>query len=317
MLKTAIIGAGGISRSHIAGWNSVEGAELVALCDIRPECMKDYTDKRQYTDFDEMLENEEIDILDICLPTYLHADYAVRAMERGINVLCEKPLSLRREDVSRVYGAAEKNNVKVMIAQVLRFWPEYMLIKDLYDKKTYGRLLSGSMSRLSRYPGWSWDGWMADENRSGLVPFDLHIHDLDFLVWAFGKPESVSKFRSKLPYQDYVRASYSFGGFSVTAEAAWFAAPYPFSAGFRFQFENALAVLEGGKLTIYEREGKVFCPIGNAEGDTGNIGLPASNAYVNEIRYFADCVKNNAEPERVKPCELETVIDILNSLSEK
>ena len=74
MLKIGLIGVGGISGAHIPVWENMEDAELVALCDIRPERMEKYPDKRRYTDFDEMLANEELDILDICLPTYLHAE---------------------------------------------------------------------------------------------------------------------------------------------------------------------------------------------------------------------------------------------------
>ena len=87
MLKVGLVGVGGISGAHIPVWEAMENAELVALCDIRPERMEKYDGKRCYLDFDEMLANEELDILDICLPTYLHADFAVKAMEKGINVI--------------------------------------------------------------------------------------------------------------------------------------------------------------------------------------------------------------------------------------
>lgn len=155
---------------------------------------------------------------------------------------------------------------------------------------------------------------MMDEKRSGLVPFDLHIHDLDFMVYAFGKPKKSVNFRAKRSDQDYINAVYEFDGFFITSEASWYASPYPFSAGFLFQFENAVAALENGVMTIYERGGKVFSPIGGSGGDTGDIGLPASNAYANEIRYFTDCVKSGNIPDRVKPDELETVLDILECL---
>ena len=314
MLKVALVGVGGISGAHIPVWDAMGDAELIALCDIRPEQMNKYDDKRRYTDFEEMLEKERIDILDICLPTYLHADYSVKAMEKGINVICEKPISLKHEDVARVYDAAKMNNVKFMIAQVLRFWPEYEVVKKLYDEKTYGKLLSGSMSRLGCYPSWSWDGWMMDEKRSGLVPFDLHIHDLDFMVYAFGKPKNVTDFRAKRPDQDYISAVYEFNGFHITSEASWYASLYPFTAKFLFQFENAVVAFENGKMTVYERGGKVFSPISESDSDTGEIGLPSSNAYANEINYFAECVKSGKNPDKVKPEELETVIDILNNL---
>lgn len=292
MLKVGLVGVGGISGAHIPAWQSMEDVELVALCDVRPEQMTRYPELRQYTDMDDMLAKEQLDILDICLPTYLHADAAVKAMERGIHVLSEKPVSLKTEDVHRLYETAKRNNVRFMVAQVLRFWPEYVYLKEIYDSGRYGKLLSGRMARLGHMPGWSWDNWMKDESRSGLVPFDLHIHDLDFMVYTFGKPKQVSSFRARRPDQDVFTAVYQFDGFYVDSEATWYAAPYPFHATYRFQFEKALIVLDGA-LTVYEVDGKTFT-VGADGGETGGIELPPTNAYANEIRYFADCVKRAA-----------------------
>ncbi len=314
MLKVGLVGVGGISGAHIPVWEEMENAELVAICDIRTERMEKYPDKRHYTDFDEMLEKEQFDIIDICLPTYLHADFAVKAMEKGINVITEKPISLKEEDVERVYSAAEKNNVKFMVAQVLRFWPEYELLKEIYDTKKYGKLLSGTMIRLGGIPKWSWDGWMTDEKRSGLVPFDLHIHDLDFMVYAFGIPEVKYQYRSKRPDQDYISLCYDFGEFSINSEASWYACDYPFAAEFRFQFEDAIVTNEKGKMTIFMRDNKIIDLSQEADGDTGSINLPKSNAYANEIRYFADCVINDTPVDKFRPEELSCVLKILNSL---
>ena len=314
MLKVGLVGVGNISGAHIPSWKKLEGVSLVALCDIRPERMDKYEDVRKYTDFDEMLENEELDILDICLPTFMHADFAVKAMEKGINVLCEKPISLKQEDVKRVYETAQKNNVKFMVAQVLRFWPEYVYLKSVYDSGEFGKLLSGTMTRLSAFPGWSWDDWMRDERRSGWVPYDLHIHDLDFMVYAFGAPKKTNTFRSKKKDQDYINTVYEFDGFCINTEASWYASPYKFKAQFRFQFENAVVSNEDGGLKVYKRGGEVV-DINFASNDAvDGINLHKSNAYSNEIIYFTDCVKNNISPDMVKPEELETVIDILNNL---
>ena len=315
-LKVALVGVGGISSAHIPSWESMDDVELVALCDIRPERMEKYENVRKYTDLDEMLANETLDILDICTPTYMHADMAVKAMDMGINVISEKPVSLKKEDVKRVYDCAKKNNVKFFVAQVLRFMTDYSFIKEIYENKKYGKLLCGTMSRLEAYPAWTWDNWMKDEKRSGLVPFDLHIHDLDWLVYSFGKPVNYFTRRAKTPDCDYINISYDFDGFFIDTEASWFSGDkYPFNAGFKFQFEKAIITSIGGKITVYEKDGEAIDMTPGAVSCDGNeIGLPKSDAYADEIRYFTDCVKSDVFPEKIHPQELETVIDILNDI---
>lgn len=313
MLKVGLVGVGGITRAHIPAWERMEDVDLVALCDVRPELMEHYTSQRKYTCLDEMLEKEELDILDICLPTHLHVDVAIKAMKMGVHVVCEKPVSLNREDVMRLYQTARENNVRFMVAQVLRFFPEYEFVKEVYESKKYGKLLSGYMSRLSQCPGWSWENWMKKEEESGMVPFDLHIHDLDFMVYAFGVPQKVNSFRAQTPVQDALTAVYSFDGFYITSEASWYAAEYPFCAGFRFQFENAVVEWDGN-LKVYEINNGQTQSAASAEGENCVVQLPKTDAYYSELRYFVDCVKNDCDTDKIKASELEAVIDILHSI---
>jgi len=312
MLKVGLIGVGNISRNHISAWNSMEDAELVALCDDIPEQMAPYPEQHHYTTLEDMLAGEKLDIVDICLPTFLHAEAACKAMNAGVNVICEKPISLHREDVDLIYETARRNNVKFMVAQVIRFWPAYELVKRLYDEQTYGKLLSGSMTRLGSWPSKRRDNWMMQAELSGLVPFDLHIHDLDFMVYAFGAPQKKHVFQSNRPDQHYLSAVYEYEDFFINAEASWYASPYPFSMKFRFQFEEAIVALEGD-LKIYERSGNVINLSAEEQDPDSTLALPKTGAYAAEIRYFADCVKSGAEPDKIKPEQLETVIDILKS----
>ena len=314
MLKVGLVGVGAISGSHIPTWLNNENTQLVAICDIREEQMEQYAEIKHYSSYDEMLENEELDIVDTCVPTFLHVEFSLKALKKGINVLCEKPVSLKNDDATMLYEVAKQNNVKFMVAQVLRFWNEYVVLKELYENKKYGKLLSGSMIRLSARPKWSWDNWYTDEKRSGLVPFDLHIHDIDFMVFAFGKPKNVTSYRSNTPTQDYINAVYNFGDFSICSEASWYASPYPFKAEFRFQFEKAVVANEDGAFKIYEADGEIIDYSAKSECEASDISIPKSNGYQNEIEYFIDCVLNNKQPETVKPDELETVIEILNNL---
>lgn len=308
-IRVAEIGMGGISGAHVPSWNRMEDVELVAICDIRPEMMDRFdgqTTARKYTDFDEMLDKEEIDVLDITLPTYLHADYAVKALERGIHVVSEKPISLRREDVARVYETAEKKDRYFMVAHVLRFWPEYVYLKDCIDSGRFGKLISGTMTRIGAIPVTSWNGWMQDPERSGMVPFDLHIHDLDFLVYTLGKPEVEHIFHG----MDYMHTIYRYGDARIACESAWFHAPVQFAATFRMQFEKAVLEFNGGSLRIY-KEDWTISDLNMASSIEEGCYVPQSDGYYNELRYFIDCVKEGKKPEIIQPHELEAVLDTI------
>ena len=315
MLKVGVVGIGGISGTHIPVWKEREDTEVVAMCDIRVEQMDGYEGVRKYTDYKEMLEKEDLDILDVCLPTYLHTEVTVAGLEKGIHVLCEKPVSLHREDVKLIYDTAEKNGVSYMPAHVIRFWDEYVKLKEIYDSKQYGKLLSGYLCRLSTRPKWSWDNWMFDEDRSGLVPYDLHIHDLDFMVYLLGCPNAFQKHCIKRPEQNYLNVTYEYDDFFVTTESSWFACEYPFKAEFRFVFEKAIVACENGVFTIYENGGKIISEDAASKEGGEVINLPKTDAYANEIGYFAGCVKAGRKPEIVKPLELEIVLDILTDLN--
>lgn len=171
MLKVAIAGLGVMGQTHESAWKNVSDAEVTAVFDAVPELLEKYSYANAYTDFDKMLEKEELDIIDICLPTTAHTDFSLRAMKKGINVICEKPISLNREDVSLLYETAEKNNVKFMVAQCVRFTSPYEILKKIYETKRFGALLSGEMRRLGKVPG---RRWMLDPKLSGGVTCALH-----------------------------------------------------------------------------------------------------------------------------------------------
>ena len=317
MLKVGMLGMGGISRSHYTSWKQIPEAELVAVCDVRKECADkaaEATGAKVYTDFEEMMAAERLDILDICLPTYLHAEYALRALNRGVHVLSEKPVSLKREDVAKLYDAAKKNNRRFMVAQVLRFWREYEILKETVKSGRYGRLLSGHMSRLGNTPQWSWENWMLDPERSGLVPFDLHIHDLDFLIYAFGAPKDMVCHRATTEAQDYFSVIYEYPDFFISTEAAWYNCSYPFQAAFRFQFENGVLEYRGGVLTAYEAGKDPYVFEAETDANVNGINLPATNGYFNEIRYFTDCVLAGKDCDKVQAWELECVLDLIDRI---
>ena len=315
ILKVAVVGIGGIGPVHLTNWKQVPQARVCCACDIRPErqdCLEDKT-LPFYTDLETMLQKEKPDIVDICTPSYLHFTHAMTAMEHGAHVLLEKPVCMDESQIDRLYAAAQKHRVKFMVAHVVRFWYEYLCLKQMIDARTYGRVLSAHFTRLGEVPRWSYQNWMMDEKRSGLVPFDLHIHDLDFLVYTFGEPTAVESRRGRGDMQDYLSVCYTYPDFFVTCEAGWFNGSYPFQSRFRVQFEDALVESADGQVQIYTPDGQVKTLAETAKSETG-LNLPTSNAYANELCYFAACVENDRQPERVRREELHTVLQILKRL---
>jgi len=80
-----------------------------------------------------------------------------------------------------------------MVAQVIRFWPEYVKLKEIFDSGSLGKMVSISCARLSPTPTWAWNNWLLDSERSGGALLDLHIHDTDFLLYLLGKPQKASR----------------------------------------------------------------------------------------------------------------------------
>ena len=316
MLKVGIVGLGGISKVHISGWQNIDGAEIVAVCDIREEKFEGKEFARCYKSYDEMLEKETFDIIDVCVPTYLHIEYSLKALNKGINVICEKPLTLNKKEVKKVYAAAEKNNVKFMVAQVTRFMAPYAYIKKAVESNKYGKILSGTMSRIGCCPTWSFENWMMDESKSGMIPYDVHIHDLDFIVYTFGAPKKATARRHKSDVADYLNVIYYFDGFFINVEGAWYNAPkFPFGFTFVFEFEKATLAYKGGKFCVYDNQGGItdITP-GKADANTGDIGLPSTNGYEEELRYFFNCVKDNKPADIIKPKELEAVLKTVKTI---
>ncbi len=313
MLKVGILGYGSIATVHFSSWKCAKNAEVVAVCDIRQERLDMLPDVKGYLSFDEMMANEELDIVDICLPTYMHAEYAKKAMEMGKHVICEKPISLKKSDVSLLYDTARKQGVCFMVAQVLRFWPAYEMLKEIYDSRRYGRLLFGNMDRIGSIPSHSWQDWMKDEEKSGLVAFDLHIHDLDYIVYAFGAPKAKTVKNVKSEGQNCLVATYEYEDFFVNCEASWYAASkFPFTATFRFVFEEAVVDFAKGRLMIYEKSGNILDSAASADGAAaGELQLPKTGAYSAELIYFADCAEKGVFPDKVKAEELYAVLDII------
>lgn len=324
-MKVGVIGCGGMGTTHYLSLKALSeqmDVEVVALAD----CRKEFLDKaaahfpnaRTYEKGMDLIENEQLDSVHVCLPSYLHVSHAVAAMEKGMNVFVEKPVCLTSEEGEEILAAEKRTGRKVMVGQVVRCFDEYRYLKEVFDKKCFGNLRSMVMKRISGDVRWGFEDWFHDEKKSGSVVLDLHIHDLDFLRYMLGEPDcfqvKASAFESGMINQ--IITEYEFGNVFVSTEGIWDISPaIKFEAGFRACFEEATVVYNGNQnpaLVVYKKDGTVEYPELHSEyavEDT-SAGINISNLgpYYTEIKYFIQCVLNE------KPIELAPVSEGVKSV---
>lgn len=275
MIKVAILGFGGIARSHCRGYELLaargEPVKLVALCDINPDQFKKVVTINQggedvtvaekyhtYTDLDEMLAAEQLDTIDVCLPTYLHCEYVTKLLKLGYNVQSEKPMGLTGEQCDEMLRVWRESGKQLMIGMCLRFEPQYLALKEMIDSGRYGKVRAAYFTRTSSLPRWGFEGWYRDEARSGGVAMDLHIHDVDMVRFLFGEPCGVQSHTTggAVPHIS-VDTTFIYPDKHVTALAEWgMAHTWRFRAEYTVCFESATVTLEGGKITVYPEQGE-------------------------------------------------------------
>ena len=146
MIRVGLIGCGFMGGMHAACYAALAelGVKVTAIADDRPEFlaqMKEQTDAQTYESGMALIEQADVDVVDICLPTYLHTAHACAAMEKGRDVFCEKPVCLTEEDMQALLETKKRTGRKVMVGQVIRLWDEYAWLKKTVDAGTYGRVL--------------------------------------------------------------------------------------------------------------------------------------------------------------------------------
>lgn len=309
MLRVCILGYGGIARSHRKGYELLKQkgvpVELAALCDIDEKQFTNVvsinnaqdsgaqTALHTYTDLDKMLKAEKPDIVDICLPTYLHCEYAVKLLENGLNVLCEKPMGLDSEQCDKMLDAARKSKGKLMIGMCLRFDSNYLELKKMVDSGMYGKPTAAFFTRLSGMPGWGYDNWFMDYKRSGGVTLDMHIHDIDMIRFLFGEPKLcfAVKQDSETTEHTTVVSNFIYPDMIVNAVGDWgMSSTSKFQAGYRVNFEKATVIYNDHTLTVYPDEGEPFV----AEYEK-------TNHMAGEIEYFVRCILGEIENTMNRP----------------
>ena len=316
MLRVGLIGCGFMGEMHANCYKNIEGVEIAALADIRPErsrALSDGTNAKLYSDGKELIANAEVDIIDICLPTFLHAEYALLAMDKVKYVFIEKPVALTPDEGKMLIEKSKATGARVQVGQVIRFWDEYVELRKIIKNETYGKVVNANFRRISPRPEWGWNNWLLDYKLSGGAGQDLHVHDVDYVLSLFGEPEKFYSVRNiKGVKNSYVNTIMQYGDFVVGVEGTWdLPASHPFEATFRVVFEKAVLENAGGKFMLYDKNGASEIKIEKKElrgeaykgGNISDLG-----GYYNELVYFSERAKKG------EPIEQATLTDGVSSL---
>ncbi len=316
MLRVGLIGCGFMGSMHANCYKNIPGAEIAAVADIRPEkaqACAEGTNAKIFGDGMDLIREADVDVIDICLPTFLHAEFALAAMEKVKYLFIEKPVSLTAEEGEALLKKSAETGCRVQIGQVIRFWDEYVELAKIVEAGTYGKVMHASFRRISPRPEWGWKNWLLDPALSGGAGQDLHIHDVDYVLSLFGEPEKYYSVRnSRGEKNSYVNTLMAYDGFAVGVEGTWgLPTSHPFEATFRVTFEHAVLENAGGKFMRYDKDGAHEIVIEKAAvaGDAyagGNVS--DLGGYYNELVYFCD------KAAKGEPIEKATLADGVSSL---
>jgi predicted dehydrogenase len=322
-LRFGICGLGFMGRGHFARLRRQPRAEVVAICD-QDERRRggDWSDVVGNLDLGqdargrvslarivtyatpgELISDPNVDAVLITLPTALHAEVAVAALHAGKHVLCEKPMALRVGACDRMIRAAQAARRTLMVAQCIRFWPQYETIKRCVDEGRLGTVRFVTLRRLGTPPTYSAGHWLLDGRQSGGALMDLHVHDVDFAQYLLGIPAAIFArgTRGLSGEIDHVMATWNYpNGAYVAIEGGWvLAAPWTFDMEIAVHGERGTlgwALSRGGEVVL------------RTDGGGTEAIACAGDAWQREHEYFIQCVQTGQPLAKCTPFSSRTSI---------
>lgn len=192
-MNFGIVGCGFIANKHANAIRNIEGANLIAVCDRVPELMEPYVDEygaTTYTELEEMLKNDSIDVICICTPSGSHAAIAELAASYRKHIIVEKPIAMTLEEADRIINASENHNVKLAVVHPNRFRPVVLKLNEIMEKNLLGTISHAlclvNWNRGQEY--YDQSPWRGTKEHDGGVLMNQAIHNLDLLLSFMGKP---------------------------------------------------------------------------------------------------------------------------------
>jgi UDP-N-acetylglucosamine 3-dehydrogenase len=292
-MRVGLVGAGFMGGVHLNAYAGIPAVEVVGVADARTEAAvagAEMVGARPYASYEELVAAEDVEVVDICLPTAFHRDLAIRASGEGRHVILEKPIARTMEDAQEIAEAFSGDGPRLFVGHVVRFFPEYVGIKAKIDAGDLGTVGVVRTSRRSPFL-LGWNDWYADWRVSGGVLLDLVIHDFDYLRWTLGEVERVYA-RGLLGREynrlDYVLATLRFESGAIAHVEGHWGYPGPFNYSIEVAGSDAL-------LTVDSTEPASLQLIGGAPDEVPDLAAGMS-PYENELDHFIHCIATGEEP---------------------
>lgn len=302
MFRIGIVGTGVMGSFHAASWARTPAQVVGVLSQDRgqAQAIAERLQTRVYDSLDALI--NDVDVIDVCTPTDTHHEIVLKAAAAGKQIVCEKPLARTYAQGKAIIEACERASVKLLVGQVVRFFPEYALAKSVVEAGKIGHVGVIRLKRVGFQPARN-PNWFAEFDRSGGVILDLMIHDFDYARWIAGDVESVfaRNVRSNQAdtMDDYCLAILKHKNGAIShVEGSW-AYPAPL-------FRTALEIAGDGGLIEHPAGSSIPLEIfldQSPDGTRPNVGVPTSplldDPYVLEIKHFYDILSGVDVPLRI------------------
>jgi UDP-N-acetylglucosamine 3-dehydrogenase len=294
-MKVGVVGAGFIGAIHLSAYANMPEVEVVGVADGLPEIAARgaaVVGARAYSSYEDLVSAEEVEVVDVCLPTTYHRELALKAARDGKHVILEKPIARNLEDAGAILEAFDGNSKRLFVGHVLRFFPECMKIKQMIDAGELGTVGVARTSRRSPFLT-GWNDWYADWRMSGGVLVDLVIHDFDFLRWSLGEVERV--YAKGVMGREYNRLDYALvtlrleSGAIAHIEGQW-GYPGPFNYSIEVAGSRALVAIDSTDPPPVQLLGGTTGP-----GDSPDV-VTGKSPFQTELEHFIRCIATGEEP---------------------
>ena len=304
-LKVAVIGYGQIGPVHIDSYKQLDDVEIAAVCDIDESRARAAQERagaaRYYTDYDELLRQDDIDVISVCIPTYLHADCTIKAARAGKHVFCEKPMAMSIKDAEAMIEACDKAGVKLGLGFCRRFDNQWLKMAEIAQSGVLGDTLQWrSLSAGQGAP----TPWFFDRELGGGPFMDGCVHNYDFGALMFGKVVQVRAdlrtLRSGTTAKDTGTAILDYEeGHQLTLTWSW-ALPAGVRTGSAHDLFGSKGVLwfqNPTRESIAVSEGHRALYVLYPDNEVKVYEYKPSAMYLEELRHFVDCVRTGATPK--------------------